>query len=71
MSKIQLATIDLAQLDSVTGGRRPDDGGNGTGSLGIGIAGAARAGALIGAGIAGQARLPNRPHPSPGPTPML
>jgi hypothetical protein len=58
MSKIQLATIDLAQLNSVTGGLRPDDGGNWSNSLNLGIAGEARV-----AGIAGEARahLPNRP----------
>ena len=59
MSKIQLATIDLAQLNTVTGGLRPDDGGNWSNSLNLGIAGEAR-----GPGIAGEAHgghLPNRP----------
>lgn len=60
MSKIQLATIDLAQLDSVTGGRRPDDGGNWSNWLNLGIAGQAR---VAGPGIAGEAggHPPNRP----------
>ena len=60
MSKIQLATIDLAQLNTVNGGLRPDDGGNWSNSLNLGIAGQAHG---VGLGIAGQAggHLPNRP----------
>ena len=59
MSKTQLATVDLVQLYRVTGGLRPDDGGNWSNSLNLGIAGQAHV-----AGIAGEARgahLPNRP----------
>ena len=58
MSKIQLATIDLAQLDTVNGGRRPDDGGNWSNSLHLGGAGQAH-----GLGIAVQAggHVQNRP----------
>ena len=58
MSKTQLATIDLAQLNTVSGGLRPDDGGNWSNSLHLGISGQAR-----GLGIAGQAggHVQNRP----------